>query len=60
MRCHEQHFVILLGRVDSETTSSGPTLELNQEEGAIFVEHLKHMAVLGYWVYFYLGSEYGM
>ena len=38
----------VLGRVDPETTSSGPSLELSQEEEAIFVEHLKSMAVLGY------------
>lgn len=38
----------VLGRVDPETTSSGPSPELSQEEEAIFVEHLKSMAVLGY------------
>ena len=38
----------VLGRVDPETTSSGPSPELSEEEEAIFVEHLKSMAVLGY------------
>ena len=38
----------VLGRVDPETTSSGPSPELNQEEEAVFVEHIKSMARLGY------------
>ena len=38
----------ILGRVDPETTSSGPSPQLSQEEEAIFVEHLRSMAVLGY------------
>ena len=38
----------VLGRVDPETTSSGPSPELSQEEEAIFVELLKSMAVLEY------------
>ena len=38
----------IIGRVDPETTSSDPLPQLNQEEEAIFVEHLRSMAVLGY------------
>lgn len=38
----------VLERVDPETTSSGPLPELSQEHEAIFVEHLKLMARLGY------------
>ena len=37
----------VLGREDPEATSSDPSPELSQEE-AIFLEHLKSMAVLGY------------
>jgi hypothetical protein len=38
----------VLGRVNPETVSSGPMPTLNQEEEALFVEHLKSMASLGY------------
>ena len=38
----------VLGRVDPETTSSGPSLELNKKEEAVFVEHIKSMTRLGY------------
>ena len=37
----------VLGGAVPETTSSGPSPELNNEE-IIFVEHLKSMDVLGY------------
>ena len=38
----------VLGRVAPETSTSGPSPELNEAEEAIFVEHLKSMAKLGY------------
>lgn len=38
----------VLGRINPDTTSSGPSPVLSQEEEAIFVEHLKCMAQLGY------------
>jgi hypothetical protein len=38
----------VLGRIDPETTSSGPQSLLSQYEEAIFVEHIKGMAQLGY------------
>lgn len=37
-----------LGRVDPETTVSGPAPVLSQEEEAVFVDHLKFMASVGY------------
>ena len=38
----------VLGREDPETTLSDPSTELSQEKEAIFLEHFKSMAVLGY------------
>ncbi|XP_045188616.2 uncharacterized protein LOC123546428 [Mercenaria mercenaria] len=38
----------VLGRIDPETTSSGPQALLSQHEEAVFVEHIKAMAQLGY------------
>ena len=37
-----------LGSVDPETTVSGPAPVLSQEEEAVFVDHLKFMASVGY------------
>ncbi|KAH3784517.1 hypothetical protein DPMN_162474 [Dreissena polymorpha] len=36
------------GRVDPEVISSGPSPVLSQEEEAMFVDHLKFMASVGY------------
>ena len=36
------------GRIDPETVSSGPQALFTQEEEALFVNHLKAMAELGY------------
>ena len=38
----------VLGRIDPETTSSGPLALLSQHEQAVFVEHIKSMSQLGY------------
>lgn len=38
----------VLGRIDPETTSSGPQALFSQHEEAVFVEHIKSMAKLGY------------
>lgn len=38
----------IMGRIDPETLSSGPSPLFTQEEEAMFVEHLKGMAELGY------------
>ena len=38
----------VLGRIDPETTSSGPQALLSQHEETVFVEHIKTMSQLGY------------
>ena len=38
----------MAGRVDPETISLGPQALFSQEEEALFVNHLKTMAELGY------------